>query len=103
MTPSHAHSTDGPSLACHDMLAVSVVLAGALNPLREGEACRRAVYVRGYATTSSTWQSVEARGHDKDSDRYKVVNLIGVAVCNSIPRETHRGPARVRPSVPWSP
>ena len=39
----------------------------------------------------------------KDSDRYKVINLIGVTVCNSIPRETHRGPARVRPSVPWSP
>ena len=39
----------------------------------------------------------------KDSDRYKVFNLIGVTVCNSIPRETHRGPARVRPSVPWSP
>ena len=39
----------------------------------------------------------------KDSDRYKVVNFIGVTVCNSIPRETHRGPARVRPSVPWSP
>ena len=38
-----------------------------------------------------------------DSDRYKVVNFIGVTVCNSIPRETHRGPARVRPSVPWSP
>ena len=34
---------------------------------------------------------------------YKVVNFIGVTVCNSIPRETHRGPARVRPSVPWSP
>ena len=39
----------------------------------------------------------------KDSDRYKVFNLVGVTVCNSIPRETHRGPARVRPSVPWSP
>ena len=39
----------------------------------------------------------------KDSDRYKVFNLIGVTVCNSIPRETHRGPARVRPSLPWSP
>ena len=39
----------------------------------------------------------------KDSDRYKVVNFIGVTVCNSIPRETHREPARVRPSVPWSP
>ena len=39
----------------------------------------------------------------KDSDRYKVFNFIGVTVCNSIPRETHRGPARVRPSVPWSP
>ena len=38
-----------------------------------------------------------------DSDQYKVFNLIGVAVCNSIPRETHRGPARVRPSLPWSP
>ena len=38
-----------------------------------------------------------------DSDRYKVFNLVGVTVCNSIPRETHRGPARVRPSVPWSP
>ena len=25
-------------------------------------------------------------------DRYKVVNFIGVTVCNSIPRETHRGP-----------
>ena len=40
---------------------------------------------------------------NKDSDRYKVFNFIGVAVCNSIPRETHPGPARVRPSVPWSP
>ena len=30
-------------------------------------------------------------------------SLVGVTVCNSIPRETHRGPARVRPSVPWSP
>ena len=39
----------------------------------------------------------------KDSDRYKVINFIGVAACNSIPRETHRGPARVRPSVPWAP
>ena len=39
----------------------------------------------------------------KDSDRYKVFNLVGVTVCNSIPRETHRGPARVRPSLPWSP
>ena len=38
-----------------------------------------------------------------DSDRYKVVNFIGVAVCNSIPHETHRGPARLRPSPPWSP
>ena len=38
-----------------------------------------------------------------DSDRYKVFNFIGVAVCNSIPRETHPGPARVCPSVPWSP
>ena len=40
---------------------------------------------------------------DKDSDRYKVINFIGVAACNSIPHETHRGPARVRPSVPWAP
>ena len=39
----------------------------------------------------------------KDSDRYKVINFIGVAACNSIPHETHRGPARVRPSVPWAP
>ena len=39
----------------------------------------------------------------KDSDRYKVFNFIGVAACNSIPRETHRGPARVPPSAPWSP
>ena len=38
-----------------------------------------------------------------DSDRYKVFNCIGAAVCNSIPRETHREPARARPSVPWSP
>ena len=35
--------------------------------------------------------------------RHKVFNLIGVTVCNSIPRETHHGPARVRPSLPWSP
>ena len=41
--------------------------------------------------------------HIKDSDRYKVFNFIGVAACNSIPRETHRGPARVPPSAPWSP
>ena len=39
----------------------------------------------------------------KDSDRYKVFNFNGVTVCNSIPHETHPGPARVRPSVPWSP
>ena len=39
----------------------------------------------------------------KDSDRYKAVNLIGVTVCNSIPHGTHRGPARLRPSVPGSP
>ena len=38
-----------------------------------------------------------------DSDRYKVFNFIEVAACNSIPRETHRGPARVPPSAPWSP
>ena len=34
--------------------------------------------------------------------RYKIFNFIGVTVCNSIPREIHRGPARVPPSVPWS-
>ena len=39
----------------------------------------------------------------KDSDRYKVINFIGVTVCNSIPHGTYRGPARLRPSVPWSP
>ena len=39
----------------------------------------------------------------KDSDRYKLANFIGVAVCNSIPHETRRGPARLRPSPPWSP
>ncbi len=33
----------------------------------------------------------------------KSSTFIGVAVCNSIPRETHREPARARPSVPWSP
>ena len=42
-------------------------------------------------------------GDLEDSDRYKVFNFIGVAACNSIPRETHRGPARVPPSAPWSP
>ena len=36
-------------------------------------------------------------------DRYKLANFIGVAVCNSIPHETRRGPARLRPSPPWSP
>ena len=46
---------------------------------------------------------VETLDGVKDSDRYKVVNLIGVAVCNSIPHETHRGPARLRPSPPWPP
>ena len=39
----------------------------------------------------------------KDSDRYKLANFIGVAVCNSIPHETRRGPARLCPSPPWSP
>ena len=38
----------------------------------------------------------------QDSDRYKFVNFIAVAVCNSIPHETHRGPVRLRPSLPWS-
>ena len=45
----------------------------------------------------------QARRERRDSDRYKVINFIGVAACNSIPHETHRGPARVRPSVPWAP
>ena len=39
----------------------------------------------------------------KDSDQYKVINFIGVTVCNSIPHGTYRGPARLRPSVPWAP
>ena len=43
------------------------------------------------------------RANAQDSDRYKVFNFNGVTVCNSIPHETHPGPARVRPSVPWSP
>ena len=41
--------------------------------------------------------------HSKDSDQYKVINFIGVTVCNSIPHGTYRGPARLRPSVPWAP
>ena len=65
---------------------------------------------RRVAVGSAAWRLLEraARlpGRDaegKDSDRYKVFNFIGVAACNSIPRETHRGPARVPPSAPWSP
>ena len=49
------------------------------------------------------YDSNGAKSNAKDSDRYKAVNLIGVTVCNSIPHGTHRGPARLRPSVPGSP
>ena len=50
-------------------------------------------------------ERIQASGSadSKDSDRYKLANFIGVAVCNSIPHETRRGPARLRPSPPWSP
>ena len=63
----------------------------------------------GYAGLLPSWEDADQeelltyQQCSKDSDRYKVVNFIGVTVCNSIPRETHREPARVRPSVPWSP
>ena len=39
---------------------------------------------------------------NKDSDRYRFANFIGVPACNSIPHETHRGPAPSRSSAPWS-
>ena len=52
---------------------------------------------------SGTQEEFEAAlAHFKDSDRYNFVNFIAVAVCNSIPHETHRGPVRLRPSLPWS-
>ena len=67
-----------------------------------GESARDGV--SGFITVLRQMPNVERRfTKAKDSDRYKLANFIGVAVCNSIPHETRRGPARLRPSPPWSP
>ena len=39
----------------------------------------------------------------KDSDRYRIANFIEGRACSSSRRETHREPARWRPSPTWSP
>ena len=93
-TLSHLETAAQPATA-----AVCVNLVG--TRWHVGRGCKLASAIVGSESRHS--QGLGAQAGPKDSDRYKVINFIGVAACNSIPHETHRGPARVRPSVPWAP
>ena len=89
-------STDGRALSISEMSRHMKLPVSSTNTLlRSLEYC-------GYLTRDGRKRGA-FRMTGRDSDRYKAVNLIGVTVCNSIPHGTHRGPARLRPSVPGSP
>ena len=84
---------------------------------REHDSLLRVAKQAVFRAQDGTWRSarelsLEAADNDderricrfapKDSDRYRFANFIGVPACNSIPHETHRGPAPSRSSAPWS-